>query len=72
MSNNQFRNSIMGIPASESVSEDDPTYAQPGRLAPQGSLVWLLSVTETLIQPVQYLSLNPSHPVGAKLYPLGE
>ncbi len=31
-----------------------------------------ISTGYSLLEPVQNLVLNPSHPVGAKLYPLGE
>ena len=37
-----------------------------------GVSVRFISTGNPLLEPVQHFILNPSHPIGAKLYPLGE
>src|SRR5258708_23975215 len=37
-----------------------------------GAVKGLISAFDTLLKPIQYLLLNPSHPALAELHPLGE
>jgi hypothetical protein len=44
-----------------------------GHPAPKsGVSVWYVSTIDALPEPIQNFILNPSHPVGAKLYPFRE
>jgi len=51
----------MGGPAGQ---PDHPLLFRSAELA--------LSILDPFLEPVQHFFLNPSHPVGTKLYPLGE
>ena len=45
----------------------------PGHLGSfSGVSVRFISTGDSLLKPIQHFILNPSHSVGAKLYPLGE